>query len=298
MVSRVTNAGEGQLTRDELRAGVASVSRRLDRHLSAWEAGDQDAMFDVAAVTRTLLANGRGDKALQRLCSQEKLDPPTVAVRYPTPAQHDIAFAFGGFPIDKSALIPRSDWIGTLDPGYGGGSFQDPVDWDTDVSMSVFEWLQTRFFTISLTDQPYRQVTWEKLVTQYGNAYGSHLGVTHPDEISQTRLFSGHGRTLTEHGLWLAAAVAANSLAEILPKIGENGPGRRPYDHPVASIRGLSVHKVEGRVYEKFAVSFGSALGKVELLKSPLMGKTLELFGERVIGPDGRITARAFGHFR
>lgn len=94
----VTNAGEGQLRRDEIRAGVASLSRRLDRHLSAWEAGDQDAMFDVAAVARTLLANGNGDKALLRLCSQEKLDPPRITVRYPTPPQDEVAFAFGGFP--------------------------------------------------------------------------------------------------------------------------------------------------------------------------------------------------------
>ncbi|MCI1017861.1 hypothetical protein HWD99_04405 [Microbacterium sp. C5A9] len=295
----MAKVGGEQLTRDELREGVASLSRRLHRHLSAWEAGDQDAMFDVAAVTRTLLANGRGDKAVQRLCSQEKLDAPRVKVKYPAPTQRDVAFAFGGFPVDESALFPRSDWIGTLDPGYGGeeSSFPDPIGWDSDVSFSLFEWLQTRFFTISLTDQPYRQVTWEKLVIQYGNAYGSHLGGEHPDEISQTRLFSGHGRTLSEHGLWLAAAVASNSLAELLPKIGEKGPPKRSYDHPVASIRGLSVHNVAGMVYQKFAVSFGPSLGKVELLKSPLMGKTLEVSAERAVSSNGRVDSRAFGSF-
>lgn len=164
--------------------------------------------------------------------------------------------------------------------------------------MSVFEWLQTRFFTISLTGEDYRQVTWEKLVTQYENAYGSHLGTNHPDEISQTRLFSGHGRTLTEHGLWLSAAVAANSLAEILPKVGEKGPRRRSYDHPVASIRGLSVHLHEGKVYQKFAVSFGPGLGKVELLKSPLLDKTLQVSAERAFGTDGRIHSNVSGSFK
>lgn len=300
-IAKVTlvGASEAQLSRDELRAGVASLSRRLDRHLAAWDAGDQDAMFDVASVTRTLLANGRGDKALRRLCAQERLPDPRVFIRHRTPPTSEVVFAFGGFPADRDGIVVRDGWVGTLDPGYGVlDNATLPSTWSASSEISLFDWLQTMFFTIAPDQGPHKQVTWEKLVTSYGNAYGSHLGVTHPIEILQTELFTGHGRSLAEHGLWLAAAAALNALADLLPEIGETPPTRRRYEHPIASLQALAMMRSHSATWQHFALTLGTGLGRVQLLKAPFMGKTLELWAERATGPDGNVQPSIDGTYR
>ncbi|GGM42179.1 hypothetical protein [Microbacterium saperdae] len=297
----MNGGGEGQLSRDELRAGVSSLSRRLDKHLRTWDEGDGDAVFDVAAVTRTLLSNGRGDKALARLCSQERLAPPKIHVDYQIPREAEVRFSFGGFPADPDGIMTRTGWIGTIDPGFGvlrdGTADQMPQSWRGPGEIDVFRWLTTPFVSIKLPTQRHREVTWEKLVSSFGNAYGAHLGVGHPEELSQIRLLSGHGRSLAEHALWLSASVALNALAELLPQIGEQPPRRRKYEHPVASLRSVVMMSNESAAWQHFAVSLGSGLGKAELLRTPFADKMLIVNAERTVGIDGTVSDVVSGSY-
>lgn len=298
----MNEASEGQISPEDLRAGVASLSRRLERHLRAWDGGDADAMLDVAAVTRTLLANGRGDKAIARLCSQERLKPPRIRIEHQIPRDAAVRFAFGGFPVDPDGIMTRTGWIGSIDPGFGvledGSSDHMPSSWRSPGEVDVFQWLRTPFVSITLPTQRHRQVTWEKLIVSFGNAYGAHLGVSHPEEISDIRLLSGHGRSLAEHGLWLSAAVALNALAELLPQVGERPPQRRMYDHPVASLRSMVMMSNDVAAWQHFAVSLGAGLGRAELLRTPFADKMLIVNAERTVGADGVIRSEISGSYQ
>ena len=138
-------------TPDEVVEAARRLRQRLGRHLDALEAGEVGAVDDVA-VLRTLLAHGRGDDVVVRLCRTKSIPLPQIQVSEPVVDRQPIGLAFGAVPA----------------PAHG-----EPVRLVDINDMAGLPALIVR-------GAPRRVSTWEQLITDYANTFGSHLSGTIP----------------------------------------------------------------------------------------------------------------------
>jgi hypothetical protein len=246
-----------QLTGDQLVERVKSLSRRLTKHLDGWDAGDHDAMEDVAGITRTLLAFGGGDKAILRLCSQEHLTVPRVTFTNRTSQEPGVLFTMGALPVDEATFVPPP------------GSFLQVE------TIGLREWLLAPAVISVMASR--RITNWGQLVADYGNTYGAHLSSSVPDVLNQSEVFVGPDGTLGELALRSAAIVAERALSEVLPLVGGIGRIEPRSFHPTgAMLSYFEIRNIGGRTRARvtFKADHG---GSVTLLRAPIEDHVLTI---------------------
>lgn len=180
------------------------LRQRLGRHLDALEAGEVGAVDDVATVLRTLLGHGDGNDAIKRLCRMRNVGLPRVQVSVPIADDPQIGLAFGAVPAPS------------------GGD--EPV-----VTVDVDRW--RRLPAVIIRGAPRRVSTWEKLIKDYANTFGSHLSETIPQLLSHTSSIGYSGPLdldLGEYLIHCAGIVGEDTLQQVLACIdGDMAPPPR-----------------------------------------------------------------------
>lgn len=124
--------------------GIARRHRqRLGRHLDALEAGEVGAVDDLAAVLRTLLAHGKGDDVIARLCKLKSIPLPEITLSEPVADCQSIGLAFGAVP------------------ALSGGD--EPV---RVVDIDAWRGLKA----LIVRGAPRRVSTWEQVIKDYANS--------------------------------------------------------------------------------------------------------------------------------
>ncbi|MCV7008232.1 hypothetical protein [Mycobacterium gordonae] len=200
--------GNPHLPKAATQAEVVAVARRLrqrlSRHLDALETGEIGAVDDLAAVLRTLLAHGKGDDAIVRLCHSHKLPLPQVRVSLPVADDQKIGLAFGA--------IPAPD-----EPGH-----------PPTVVMDIDRW--RGLDALIIKGAPRRVNSWEQLITEYANTYGSHLSGTIPHLLSHASSMGYSGNLdVGEYLIHCAGLVAEDALQQVLKAI--DGDAAQPPGH-------------------------------------------------------------------
>jgi hypothetical protein len=204
--SRATQSGNPHLPKQATPDEVVEVARRLrqrlGRHLDALEAGQVGAVDDVAAALRTLLAHGKGDDVIVRLCRIHGIPLPQIQVSEPVVDSQRIGLAFGAVP------APSQD-----DP---------PV-----IIVDIDAW--RRLPALIVRGAPRRVSTWEQLITEYANTFGSHLSGTIPHLLSHMSSIGYSGPLdLGEYLIHCAGIVAEDALQQVLGAIdGDKAPPPR-----------------------------------------------------------------------
>jgi hypothetical protein len=191
-----------QTTPDELVERARGLRQRLGRHLDALEAGEVGAVDDVAAVLRTPLAHGKGDDVIVRLCRSHRIPLPQIQVTEPVVNSQGIGLAFGAVPAPSEG-----------DP---------PV---RIVDINVWRGLDA----LIVRGAPRRVSSWEQLITDYANTFGSHLSGTIPHLLSEmsSMCYSG-SLDLGEYLIHCAGIVAEDALQQALGAIdGDKAPPPR-----------------------------------------------------------------------
>jgi hypothetical protein len=185
-------------TPDEVVEVARRLRQRLGRHLNALEAGEVGAVDDVAAVLRTLLAHGKGDDVVARLCRIKSIPLPQIMISEPVIDRQKIGLAFGAVPA----------------PAHG-----DPVRL---VDINIWRALPA----LIVRGAPRRVSTWEQLITDYANTFGSHLSGTIPHLLSQMSSICYSGSLdLGEYLIHCAGIVAEDALQQILGTIDGDTAG-------------------------------------------------------------------------
>lgn len=189
-----------QRTPEELLESARILLKRLTRSLDAFDAGEHDAIYDVAAQTRTALAFGNGDKTVIRLVNMHRLTEPALSV----PAVGDL-------------------W-GRVDLQIG----PIPCEFGTPESrvVTLSKWMTTE--TAALIPGE-RVQTWDRFITYYANEGGAHVSTTMRAELDAMRLFQGPATTVTDYMMRAAGAVAERCLSDVLDQIEGTRKASRPY---------------------------------------------------------------------
>lgn len=235
-------------TRDELLASARKVHRRIERALDALDEGQLDAIDDVAALTRTVLAFGKGDKLLLRLVNGFELERPKIHV--PPPA---------------NLRVPATTVIG-------------PIPWEADApdvrTRDVFEWVQ---YGSAAQLNGFSRQTWDKFINGYANDNGAHVSTTVRRELEAMSLFFGPTSNMADYLMRAAGVVAARSLGEVLARIDGESPkqsGLRPFHVGDLRIGQITI----GEVAEGGGVSVdisGRHEEEMRLVAIPLADRTL-----------------------
>lgn len=194
-----------QRTPAELLENARRLLRRLGRALDALDEGADDALDDVAAITRTVLSFGKGDKALLRLVNAFRLDHPTVWV----PA---IAGPRGGSIVTLLGPVPSES--GEL--GAGG--------------LDIFRWVSGETGLKAVTLDGHKPLTWDAFIKAYANDEGAHVGTTVRAELEAMQLFQGPVRNMAGYLVRAAGVVAERGLAHAIAQIDGGAPAAdRPF---------------------------------------------------------------------
>lgn len=175
-----------QRTVDELLVAAEQLSVRLKRHLTALESGDLTAAADVAAVTRTALSDGQGDKVVRRLVTAHKLSEPAFLVSMP--------------PFDDPLTVLSVGNLMQWNPLWAPGSrFVTLRDW---LAMPAV-----------VAPQATRRVTpWSEVIVALGNTDGAHVSTTVPLVLDEVDLVQADGATLSHWFAWHGGMVASTLL--------------------------------------------------------------------------------------
>jgi hypothetical protein len=242
-------------TPDEVLDAARRHLQRLRRHMDALQAGAVGAVDDVAGVLRTLLAHGSGDDGLRRLCRMHGINVPKVYVSEPVVDQQSIALAFGAVPAPAD--------------------FEEPVRHvDTDA------W--RKLPALIVRSAPRRVSTWEQVIREYGNTFGSHLSGTIPHLLSEISSICHSGPLdLGEYLIHCAGIVAEDALDQALATI-DGDPGaatKSPQHQRLNPIVRLIVNRraPKGAISAQYSIA-GYPIGStIELATVRLEGQTFSL---------------------
>lgn len=190
------SATDRALTDDEFYDGCLRVALRLERHLSAWEDGDDIAGDDLATVVRTVLAKGPANSLIQRLVRRSGASEPSVLV-VPLKRNKNTVLAIGGVPLDDrqdihpdSTRVPITRWMGT-----------------------------ELFYSTSL---PKRGISVADFANVCGTRFGSHLHPSIPRDLETMRTQRLGFQSVADLLLWTLGAAAQRGLDELLAGLGLN----------------------------------------------------------------------------
>lgn len=189
-----------QRTPEELLDSARILLKRLTRSLDAFDSGERDAIYDVAAQTRTAIALGNGDKTVIRLVNVYRLEEPTVSVPPVGALWGQVDLQIGPIPCEsdvrESRLVTLSEWVSKE--------------------------------TAALIPEAGVQ-TWGRFIASYANEGGAHVSTTMRTELDAMRLFHGPATTVTDYMMRAAGAVAERCLSDVLDQIEGKGRLTRPY---------------------------------------------------------------------
>lgn len=180
------------LNKEELASAVRRLERRLSRHLDAFDGGHLDAIDDIAAVLRTLLAHGDGDRVLLRFCREFKVELPMFYVSPPPIDDPSVLIAAGGMPMPTD--LQQS--------GRQPGRWVDFRTWIDSDALIVKGALR-------------RRNTWNEVISRYANTYGAHVSTSVPALLAQTEIFQTSGYTLGAYMIRAAALLAETALQQV-----------------------------------------------------------------------------------
>ena len=191
-------SSDPQLSIADLVRGSVNLSSRVRRALNALDDGDLSAADDIAAVTRILLAYGRGDKVVLRLCSAFGLPLPSFWLSAVPTDQSDTELGVGRLPIG----FPADTFRGSA-PNRSLVSFTDVLDGTCLVSRSTLR----------------RRYSWSRLADEYGNTRGNHLGQHVPQVLSRIDMLDVAGMTLGHFVVRQMGWIAEEALRQVLPLV-------------------------------------------------------------------------------
>jgi hypothetical protein len=240
--------GDRQRTSAELDVLVGSLYRRLRRALDQFDDGDTDATQDLAAYTRTLLAFGKGDRAIAHMARRHKLELPPVQV--------------GGLPDVGGAHEIAIMNLPVNENGTGA----------TARELSLDEWLGST--AVELAGGPRRITQWHQFITDWGNSFGAHVASTVPQSIEGIQVFQGPASDLASHALRSAAVVAERMLEGSLPQIGFDVQAvNRPYQAGGVEILSMAVG-AEPPYFSGFGVR-ATGHGDIPVMAMPVKDGTI-----------------------
>ena len=232
-------------TKDEVLDAARRHLNRLRRHMDALQAGEVGAVDDVAAVLRALLAHGSGDDGLRRLCRMHGINVPKVYVSEPVVDKQSIALAFGAVPAPADIEVP----VRHLD---------------------IDAW--RRLPALIVRSAPRRVSTWEQVIREYGNTFGSHLSGTIPHLLSEISSICHSGPLdLGEYLIHCAGIVAEDALQQALATIDgdPDATAKRPQHQRLNPMVGLIVERYapKGAISVQYSIA-GYPIGStIELAK-------------------------------
>lgn len=210
-----------QLTPDQIAAGALDLSKRLRRHLDVLDAGEPSAAQDVAVALRTLVSFGQGDNVIGRLCKAYGISYPTVM-------------------LSRADRIPDRAgahlWLGGLPTNAAQG-----IQWPgSTTTLDSDAWARSD----ALISQGSRPVSWQKLIGQLANTWGSHLSTETPHLVTDIELADVADISLGHYVTRQAGWVAEDLLRQVLPQVGcETGHlPPRTLDYNNLIISALVVH--------------------------------------------------------
>ncbi|WP_166804762.1 hypothetical protein [Cryobacterium sp. TMN-39-2] len=168
-------------------------------------------------MTRILLAYGRGDKVVLRLCSAFGLPSPSFWLSAVPNDQPDTELGVGRLPIG----IPVDTFRGTA-PTRSLFSFADVLDGTCLVSRSTLR----------------RRYSWSRLADEYGNARGNHLGQHVPEILSRIDMLDVAGMTLGHFVVRQMGWIAEEALRQVLPLVDG---GIEAWDPRAVSFHGIDL---------------------------------------------------------
>ena len=182
------------ISADELLTGLRRAQLRLMRALGDIGEGHGDAVDDVANIVRTLVGEASGgNKLIKRAVKQLKLTWPQIFAGPSPQIGHAVHLGIGNIPLPYK-------------PSREGGA-----RW-----MRVDKWAQQTALVLDYGNGQ-RKIPWLKLIEDYGNTYGSHVGTEISKSIDSTSRFYSNRLTMTEFLIYCAGwglADAANQLIE------------------------------------------------------------------------------------
>jgi hypothetical protein len=173
MADRATRA----LSDAEFLARFRTVVRRLDAHLRAIDRGEYFVRDDLATVLRTLLTRGKGDDGLRRLLSRFSQKPPTRRISPFANEGPNVLFAIGALPAESDTSAK---------------------------AVTVPDDLMSAIALFSRSAKGTRLVSWEDVVTDYGNTFGAHLSTTVPVLLDDVHYF---GLSETDFGTYMLRSI-------------------------------------------------------------------------------------------
>jgi hypothetical protein len=199
----------------EFLARFRAVVRRLDAHLRAIDRGEYFVRDDLATVLRTLLTRGKGDDGIRRLLSRFSQKPPTRSISTFANEGPNVLFAIGALP----------------------------AEFDTAAkAVAVPDELMSAIALFSRSAKGTRRVSWEDVVTDYGNTFGAHLSTTVPVLLDDVHYF---GLSETDFGTYMLRSIGVLTSSvchELLQKLKA--------DHEVATHSSYMVGtQIYGAIY-------------------------------------------------
>ena len=203
--------GDGTpISREQLVVAASRISLRLSRHLDVLDAGHMEAVDDVAAVLRTLLAHGEGDRLLRRICRTFNVEQPRFFVSGPATDDPSVILAAGGLPMPND---------------FQESSSGHPGRW-----VAFDSWIDSSALIVRGAQR--RKNTWNQVITTYANTYGSHVSTSIPAMLSRTALFRSAEYDLGAFMIRAAGILGENALRQVLPVVG-GGASLSPVERQV-----------------------------------------------------------------
>lgn len=202
------------------------VLQRLTDALDRFDSGKRLDIHNIAALNRTILGSGKGDRLVLRLSNAFKLDLPEIGIPDVTEIHGPIGLQIGPIPCtleDAVRMVPLQAWL--------------------DETAIKF---------------PHGDMKWERFIRDFANESSTHVSVNVSVELEVIKLHHGPSSTMSEYLVRAAGAVAEHALSYVLNQKLGSPVLQRPHHAGPIRIRSI-VSAVSGEF--GFDLLFDSASG-------------------------------------
>jgi len=179
------------------------VLQRLTEALDRFDSGNQLEIHNIAALNRTILGSGKGDRLVLRLSNAFKLDLPEVGIPAVTELRGPIALQIGPIPCtpeDAVRMVALQTWLDEAAVKFPHGS----------------------------------DMRWERFIRDFANESSTHVSVHVSVELEEIKLHHGPSSSMSEYLVRAAGAVAEHALSYVLnQKLGSPVLQRRHHAGPI-----------------------------------------------------------------
>lgn len=235
-----------QIEDNEFLQAFMNQLQRLHIQISNLDAGHVVVRDDLAGSLRTLFCRGKGNDVLRRFCSRFGKEQPKAKVSPSITDKSGLQFGFSGILIDPS----QNEGVELCVP--------DELGPFCCASVRVGDVLQ--------------EFTWEQVVEDYGNTFGSHLSRTIPVLFDRVQIYGlGH----IDFGSFMLrnlAVVVSSCAQELIQSLGQgySPTSINPYFNGIQITRG-TYHRRGGKEYLQAKVQKENwkIAGKVMTVQTP-----------------------------